>query len=169
MLRWSDLDLDADPAKLSVQNTLQRINGALVQGPPKSARSRRVISLSVIARDALRRRRTAQHRERLIAGPEWEDNGLVFTKAFGAPCEPTTVLKSWHDHLESVGLKKGPLHNARHAAASLMLSEGVPLKVVQETLGHSTIRLTADTYGHLMPGDSDRAAEAMNRALGASS
>ena len=45
----------------------------------------------------------------------------------------------------------------------------VPLKVVQETLGHSTIRLTADTYGHLMPGDSDRAAEAMNRVLDPSS
>jgi len=47
-----------------------------------------------------------------------------------------------------------------------MLSEGVPLKTVQDTLGHSTMRLTADTYGHLMPGDDQRAADAIDRALG---
>ena len=48
----------------------------------------------------------------------------------------------------------------------MLLSEGVPLKTVQEVLGHSTIRLTADTYGHLMPGDDERAADAMERAVG---
>ena len=40
------------------------------------------------------------------------------------------------------------------------------MKTVQEVLGHSTIRLTADTYGHLMPGDDGRAADAMERAVG---
>ena len=40
------------------------------------------------------------------------------------------------------------------------------MKTVQEVLGHSTIRLTADTYGHLMPGDDERAADAMERAVG---
>lgn len=69
--------------------------------------------------------------------------------------------------LDDVGLAHRPLHEARHAAASLMLSEGVPLKVVSETLGHSTITLTADRYGHLMPDDSHRAAAAIDSALGA--
>jgi site-specific recombinase XerD len=46
-----------------------------------------------------------------------------------------------------------------------MLSKGIPLKVVQETLGHSTIRLTADLYGHLMPGDAEKVAETVDAAL----
>ena len=97
----------------------------------------------------------------------WVETELVFTTAFGTPIEPRNFLRSWHRLLKRVGLKARPLHHARHGAASLILSEGVPLKTVQETLGHSTIRLTADLYGHLMPGDADRAAEAIDRALGA--
>ncbi len=60
-----------------------------------------------------------------------------------------------------------PLHHARHGAASLMMSEGLPLNLVQETLGHSTMRLTADLYGHLMPGDAARVAAALDHAFGA--
>lgn len=89
----------------------------------------------------------------------------MFTTPLGLPVDPRNFLRRWHKLLDSVGLDSRPLHDARHAAASLMLSQGVPLKVTQETLGHSTIRLTADLYGHLMPGDAERAAEAVERAL----
>jgi integrase-like protein len=112
-------------------------------------------------------RRAVQAKERLAAGEQWHETDLVFTTANGRAVDPRNFLRSWHKILQQVGLSRRPLHAARHAAASLMLSEGVPLKVVQETLGHSTIRLTADIYGHLMPGDAERAANAVDRALGA--
>ncbi len=91
---------------------------------------------------------------------------LVFATVTGRPIDPGNFLRTWHQILAKAGLEKRPLHEARHSAASLLLSEGVPLKIVQETLGHSTIALTADLYGHLMPDDKDKAAEAMDRALG---
>jgi integrase len=74
-------------------------------------------------------------------------------------------LRQWYLLLDRAGMEHRPLHDARHGAASLMLSQGVPLKVAQETLGHSTIRLTADLYGHLMPGDAEKVADVIDQAL----
>ena len=136
-------------------------------GEPKSAKSRRTITLPTLAGDALQRHRVTQAEERLAAGDSWNDEDYVFATPFGRPVDPGNFHRSWHALLDRVGLDRRPLHEARHAAASLMLSSGVPLKAVQETLGHSTIRLTADTYGHLMPEDLDRVAQVVDGALGA--
>ncbi len=166
-LRWSDLVLDATPPQLRVAGSLQRVNGALSVDDPKSAKSRRTIAVPHITVDALRRQRVRQAEERLLAGDEWHANDLVFTTPLGTPVDPRNFLRQWHRLLDDAGVPRRALHEARHAAASLMLSEGVPLKVVQEVLGHSTFQLTADRYGHLMPQDGSRAAEAVERALSA--
>ncbi len=55
------------------------------------------------------------------------------------------------------------LHDLRHTCATLMLCEGVHIKLVQELLGHATISITLDTYSHLLPGIGDEAAGAMKR------
>jgi integrase len=164
-LKWSDVDLDS--RRLRVRSTLQRVGGKLSEGDPKSEKSRRQLALPTIAVEALRRRRASQAEERLAAGPDWHDTpGYVFTTPTGGPVDPRNLLRSWHQLLASLDIPPRPLHDPRHCAASLMLSEGVPLKVVQEVLGHSTMRLTADLYGHLMPGDEERAASVIDRALG---
>lgn len=62
-------------------------------------------------------------------------------------------------------LPRRPFHSTRHTAASLLLAEGVSVKVVQEVLGHSLLSTTADIYGHLFPEAFDGAADAMERAL----
>jgi integrase len=58
------------------------------------------------------------------------------------------------------------LHDLRHTAASVLLSEGVPVKVASEMLGHSQVKLTLDTYSHVMPHLKQEAAAAMDRAVG---
>ena len=65
----------------------------------------------------------------------------------------SAVLGDWH------------LHELRHSAASLMLVMGVPLQVVSEVLGHASIRMTADVYGHILEPDRQAAAEAMSTLL----
>lgn len=162
-LRWEDLDLEG--GRLRVTGALQRVEGRLKRTAPKSDRSRRSIALPTSAATTLRRWKAIQAQERLAAGSEWADTGFVFTTDLGQPIDPRNFLRQWHRLLDDTELPRRPLHNARHSAASLMLSEGVPLKVVQEVLGHSTIRLTADLYGHLMPGDEERAAAAIDQAL----
>jgi len=166
-LQWGDIDLTTTPTRLRVRRNLQRIGGRLQTGEPKSAKGRRTITLSNLAMAALASHRARQAKERLAAGELWQDHQYVFTTTTGSPVDPRNFLRSWHHILERAGLQRRPLHEARHSAASLLLSEGVPLKIVQETLGHSTIALTADLYGHLMPDDTDKVADAMDRALGA--
>lgn len=57
-------------------------------------------------------------------------------------------------------------HDLRHSCASLLLVQGVPARVVMETLGHSNISITMDTYTHVLPELQSQAADAMDRALG---
>ena len=69
-------------------------------------------------------------------------------------------------HWNRTGLGRRP-HDLRHTAASLWIAAGIDIKTVSAWLGHSTAKLTLDTYGHLMGTDADRAAlERVNRALG---
>lgn len=64
------------------------------------------------------------------------------------------------------GVDRHRLYDARHTAASLLLAQGVPTRVVMEILGHSQISVTTDTYQHVIPHRLDEAANAMDRALG---
>ena len=166
-LRWDDINFIDNPPRLRVRRILQRVDGELITSEPKSAKSRRTITLPALATTALQRHRVSQAKDRLAAGNLWLDNDYVFATQLGHPVEPRNFYRSWNLLLARVGLDPRPFHEARHTAASVMLSSGVPLKAVQETLGHSTIRITADTYGHLMPEDADRVAHVVDKALGA--
>lgn len=141
-LRWRDVDLD-DRA-LAVRASLQRIRGGPICAEPKTAHSRRRITLTELALSALRRRRAAQIAERLAAGPEWTDEDLVFASHFGRPLHASYVLVGFHVLLRRAGLPRVRFHDLRHTAATLMLSRGVHPMIASEVLGHSTIAITLD-------------------------
>ena len=104
--------------------------------------------------------------ERAAAGDRWVESGLVFISTVGTPLDPTNVLRIWHGLLAEAKLERRPFHIARHTAVSLLIAQGVPLKVVQEVVGHSFLSTTADIYGHLFDQAFAEAADAMDRALG---
>ncbi|MEJ7761642.1 MAG: site-specific integrase, partial [Thermomicrobiales bacterium] len=132
---------------------------------PKSAKSRRTVTLPPFLVADLRAHRVRQLEERMVAGPRWKEAGFVFTSKVGTPLDARNVSRSWHRILAAHGQPRRKFHVTRHTAASLMLAEGVPMKVVQEVLGHSLLSTTADIYGHLFPEAFDAAADAMERAL----
>ncbi len=165
-LRWKDVDLDG--GKLGVSQALQRQNGqGLVFVEPKTARSRRTIMLSRRAVDALRHHRTRQLEQRLLIGPDWRDQGLVFVNATGGPVDPSWQRAVFYAALSDAGLPAIRFHDCRHTAATLLLTQGVHPKVVSEMLGHTTITLTLDTYSHLVPAMHEQAAAMMDTLLGA--
>ena len=133
---------------------------------PKTAKSRRTVMLPTIAIEALRRQKARQAAARLAAGAAWQDqHHLIFTDALGRPARPDNVSGYFRAAVDTLGLPHVRFHDLRHSAATLMLSQGVPLKVVSETLGHSSIAITADVYQHVTPDLRREAAEAMDRAL----
>src|SRR5664279_2365657 len=81
------------------------------------------------------------------------------------PIDPGSDYKEWRRLLEAAGVRRARLHDARHTAASLLLAQGVPARVVMEILGHSQITLTLGTYSHVAPELQQEAAERMGRVL----
>lgn len=120
---------------------------------PKTARSRRTVGLPAQIVETLRRHKTRQPEDRLRAGPAWGGDkwGLVFCREDGEPLSSAVVTHRFQATLRAAGLPRQRFHDLRHAAASFMLAEGVPLRVVMEVLGHSEIGTTANIYGHIMP------------------
>jgi integrase len=80
--------------------------------------------------------------------------------------EPTTLRLRFRRLLAQAGLPQIRLHDLRHGAASLMLAQGVPMKTIQEILGHSSISITADLYAHLGEQLKREAADAMDALMG---
>jgi integrase len=89
----------------------------------------------------------------------------VFTTSVGTPIDPRNCYRDFVRLCEDLGLGRWHPHELRHSAASIMLAQGVPLEVVSDILGHSSIRMTADVYGHILEPQRRAAADAMETAL----
>jgi integrase len=92
--------------------------------------------------------------------------GLVFASPRGTPLDARNVSRAFASDCERVGLPHMRLHDLRHTAASMMLGQGSTLDDIKRVLGHSSIALTSDTYGHLVEGRSREVADGMDRLLG---
>jgi integrase len=89
----------------------------------------------------------------------------VFTTQLGTPLDPRNIQRDFQTICTKAGLGKWHPHELRHSAASLMLAAGVPLQVVSDVLGHSSIRMTADVYGHILQPQREEAAAALAGVL----
>jgi integrase len=162
-LAWEDVNLDA--GEIRIRQALQRLTGqGLVLVEPKSSSGRRTIALPAPLVEGLRFHRTAQLEERLQAGSEWHDHGLVFAQPNGKPIDPRADNRAWKALLRTAGVSDARLHDARHTAATLLLLQGVDNRVVMEILGHSQLSMTA-RYQHVLPELSREAAARMGEAL----
>ena len=165
-LRWTDIDLDG-AARLRVGRQLQRMrDGSGLQFVTPKGGKGRTIRLPVCTVEELKAHRARQAEEKLKAGSLYEDGGLVFATEVGMPLEPSNIdRRSFKPLLEKAGLPDMRFHDLRHTCATVLLSEGVNAKFVQELLGHADIKLTLGTYSHFLPSMGDQTALAMESAL----
>jgi integrase len=163
----------ADQQRTSLRGDLARVLQALKAIKTslhvvelKSARSRRTITLPVVAVTALRAHRVHQLKVRLAAGARWRDLGFLFTSGIGTPLEPRRITRDFRALLAQAGLPPIRLHDLRHSCATLLLAQGVNPRVVMEVLGHSQVSLTLNTYSHVLPALQKDAAAKMDAILG---
>ncbi|MGH7876579.1 MAG: site-specific integrase [Candidatus Dormibacteraceae bacterium] len=168
-LRWMDVDLET--GTLHVRHQLQRIDGNLQLVPLKTTRSRRTLALPESITTGLRAHRLSQLKERLLAGKTWKglepSDGAchVFATPIGTPLDARNVVRQFKELLRLAGLREIRFHDFRHSCATLLLAQGVSARVVMETLGHSQIALTLNTYTAVVPELGREAARRMDALL----
>jgi len=163
-LQWKDVDLLNNT--LTVRRSIHRVRGGgLIYEEPKTRRSQRTVALPIPLAAELHRHKAVQLGEQMLAGSEWHDEDLVFAQPNGRPIDKKTDHDDWTRLLKAAGVRHVRLHDGRHTAATLLLSENVHPRVVMELLGHSQMRTTMDIYSHVMPALAREAADRMSALL----
>lgn len=150
-LRWSDVDLGR--SEIRVQRSWDQYEGPI---EPKSETSVRTVPILAVLRDFL-----DEHKLRTGRGGE----DLVFGRSAEAPFSATVIGRRAKKAWEAGNLQPITLHECRHTFASLLIDAQVNAKAIQTFMGHSTIEMTFNRYGHLMPGSRDQARELVDRYL----
>ena len=163
-LRWDCVDLDT--GVLKVRETLGRVGGRLVSTEPKTQRARRTVPLSPSVIALLKKHKAAQAAERLKAANVWEDTGLVFCTEFGSAVDPRNLSRVFEVAAKAAGVTGVGLHTLRHSAATAWLERGVHIKAISDLLGHSSIAITGDIYGHTSDDTARAAVELLSADLG---
>lgn len=139
-----------------------RVAGALAWTAPKTDRSRRRIPLTTGLVTELKAHRKTQIAEQLHAGDQWADTGAVFATEIGGWVDPRNLLRTVEIAAAKTGIDDVGAHTLRHSAAVGWLESGVHIKAAADLLGHASISITGDLYGHT----SDDAARAAVNGLG---
>ncbi len=136
-------------------------------GEVNTKSSKRTISLPDATVQALKHQRKQQLEERLAAGDSWNNkHSLVFANLSGGPLRRTNVLqRDLYPICKKAVLENVTLHTFRHTHASLLTFEGIDIKTISRRLGHASIDITLQTYAHILPGQDERAADAMNEIM----
>ncbi len=158
-LTWQDVDLKS--GTLYVREQLQRVDGILRRVPLKTERSRRTLAMPARIVTALQEHQDRQRAEGRALLP----SAYVFTTPASGPLEARTVMRWFAGLLERAGLRHIRFHELRHSAATFLLVQGVPMRVVMEVLGHSHMSTTSDRYSHVVPELQREAAARMDALL----
>jgi integrase len=151
-LCWSDVDLVA--RKIVVRRNRVTIDGKIQEQSTKTRAGLRTIPLSDVAVASLLAWQLRQAAEAEAAGEAWHGAGYVFTNEVGRPLDPALITRLFQVIRRGDGqdaeLPPLSFHGLRHCAASLMLASGADIAVVSKLMGHASISVTSDVYGHLV-------------------
>jgi integrase len=142
------------------------VSGALVLREIKEKRRARVKTVPIPPElcAPFREHREKQFEAKMLAGSEWTEHDLVFTRWNGSPVDPRQDWEEWKRLQEASGVAHRGVHGTRHTAATLAVDEGVAITVVKEMLGHSDIRVT-EGYIETASPQAQRAARTIGKAL----
>lgn len=157
-LQWSDIDWKNKIIHVRHNMTDDKLTA------PKSGKARTVPLTDAMAKILKEQRK----RQQFFMEKFWDEyhrSDFVVTYDDGTLIKPRALSKNFTAVLKKAGLKPVRFHDLRHTAASLMIHEGVELKTVSEILGHSSITITADIYGHIVEEKKKEAAQKLDKYI----
>jgi len=162
-LQWQDIDWQRN--LIDLRRTVALRRAQIILSTPKSGKLRTIdIPMSLTA--VLRERFSVREAEAALAGTS------ISPWVFPALTNPEKPMNDawlrdrvWRPLLEKAEVRHLRIHDARHTYASLMLRRGVPIAYVSKQLGHSSIQVTVDLYGHFVPGADRHHVEGLAMAL----
>jgi integrase len=165
-LRWADVGADRVQVRAALVRGLP--GGGWKLAEPKTAGSRRTVTLPVATMQAVAWHGVRQEAEKETARGRYTDHGFVFANETGGPLDLKNVtVRHLKPLLKTAELPMIEVYALRHTHATHLLSAGVPVKVVSERLGHASAMMTLNVYAHLMPGQQEDAVARMEAYEGA--
>ena len=146
-LKWDSINYQLN--RLTIKHTVSKVSKIVEKDKTKNASSYRSFPLVPEAIKIFEAAWEDQQRYRKQFGKEYVENDYVFRWPDGRSISPDYVTKHFQKLLAQNDLPHIRFHELRHSCASLLLNEGFTLKDVQEWMGHSDIKMTANIYGHL--------------------
>lgn len=160
-LTWDNVDLANGIITVS-ESAAIRVDGKNIITDTKTEAGQRSISMPPSIIPILKEHRKQQAENKLKLGSEYRDNNLVCCWPNGAELTPNYITHTFKKVLKEAGLPDIRFHDLRHTNATLLLLQGVNTKVISERLGHSSIDVTLDIYGHILPEMQKEAAEKLD-------
>lgn len=154
-LRFSDIDFESKT--VTIQHSF--VESADSKNPVlkncKTESSYRKMIVSDYTMTLLKKQKSIYMRNKMKYGKDFCSSDRVICKENGEPFLPKSFTRKWARTLEKYGLRHIKLHGTRHSAISLLLSEGVPLHIVQQRAGHQEPKMTLSVYSHVAKDNAD--------------
>lgn len=162
-LKWDSIDFDA--GRLTIRHTVSKVTKVVEKDKTKNITSFRSFPLTDEARRIFQAAKAMEKANRRLFGKEYQQNDYVFKWDDGHPYSPDYITDKFSKLLAKYNLPHIRFHELRHSCASLLLNAGFTLKDVQEWMGHSDIKMTANIYGHLDTARKQSMAERLSSSL----
>ena len=163
-LKWDCVDFNNKT--IYVQRAIKRVNGGGELQDLKNSSSYRSISMSDSLVKELKKHKKRQNEIKLMMGKAYNDQGFVVATKTGNFVLPSNLSRAFRLIRNRLEVKQIRFHDLRHTHASLLFSQNVHPKIVQERLGHSSIEMTLDTYSHMLPNMQESAAQKLDEIFG---